>query len=276
MSFNPELQENQIIDNTKLVEIFKCSTQGGMRRSNETNTLVLVSNHVKSIYDDRWEDGALHYTGMGMKSDQSLDFMQNKTLAQSGTNGVDLFLFEVFKEKEYTFIGQVQLAADPYQESQLDEEGNTRKVWIFPLKPIDYNTHVVIDQATLDELYTTKIKEAKRLSDEDLKRRAEATPKKRGQRNATVIQHDRSPWISEYAKRRANGICQLCLQPAPFNNGKGEPYLETHHIIWLAKGGEDSIENTVALCPNCHKKMHIVNAQKDIEKLKQSNLACSD
>ena len=47
----------------------------------------------------------------------------------------------------------------------------------------------------------------------------------------------------------------------------GEPYLETHHIVWLSEGGEDSIENTVALCPNCHRKMHVVNLQEDIDKL---------
>lgn len=271
MSFKPGLHENQIIDNTKLVEIFKCSTQGGMRRAKQTNSLVLVSNHVKSIYDDRWIDGVLHYTGMGMKGDQSLDFMQNKTLTESGSNGVDLFLFEVFKEREYTFIGQVQLAFQPYQESQLDDEDNTRKVWIFPLKLVDQNVNVAIDKSTLEELYGTKVKEAKRLSDDALKQRAQATPKRRGQRNATVLQHDRSPWISEYAKRRAKGICQLCMQPAPFSNGKGEPYLETHHIIWLAKGGDDSIENTVALCPNCHRKMHIVNSKVDIEFLIKQN-----
>ncbi|WP_200860799.1 HNH endonuclease [Providencia alcalifaciens] len=70
------------------------------------------------------------------------------------------------------------------------------------------------------------------------------------------------------AKRLAKGQCQLCLQPAPFKNTKGEPYLETHHIIWLSKGGDDTCENTVALCPNCHKKMHIVNNEEDIETLK--------
>ncbi|MFX8626972.1 HNH endonuclease, partial [Acinetobacter baumannii] len=29
--------------------------------------------------------------------------------------------------------------------------------------------------------------------------------------------------------------------------------------------------NTVALCPNCHKKMHVVNAEADREKLKIIN-----
>ena len=80
-------------------------------------------------------------------------------------------------------------------------------------------------------------------------------------------QYDRDPYVAEHAKRRANGICQLCDKPAPFKNKKGKPYLETHHVIWMSKGGEDSPENTVALCPNCHKRMHVLDDSKDIQKL---------
>lgn len=79
--------------------------------------------------------------------------------------------------------------------------------------------------------------------------------------------YKRNPYISEYAKIRARGICQLCGNEAPFRDKQNKPYLESHHIIWLSKGGYDSIENIVALCPNCHKKMHIVNNQKDINNL---------
>lgn len=32
---------------------------------------------------------------------------------------------------------------------------------------------------------------------------------------------------------------------------------------WLSKGGKDIIDNTIALCPNCHKKMHILNLKID-------------
>lgn len=86
-------------------------------------------------------------------------------------------------------------------------------------------------------------------------------------KEVTTVQVTRDPYIAELAKRRANGICQLCLQQAPFNKLNGDPYLESHHIKWLANGGEDSIKNTVALCPNCHRKMHVVGEQKDIELL---------
>ena len=48
----------------------------------------------------------------------------------------------------------------------------------------------------------------------------------------------------------------------------GEPYLECHHVIQLAKGGPDEYYNTVALCPNCHRKVHILNREKDLKVLK--------
>lgn len=64
------------------------------------------------------------------------------------------------------------------------------------------------------------------------------------------------------------GYVSYVMQVAPFKNKQNEPYLETHHIEWLSQGGDDTIENTVALCPNCHKKMHIVDDPRDIKKLK--------
>jgi len=268
MNFNTGLKLYETIDNNRLTSIFQCSTQGGMRRAKATNSLVLVSNHIKSIYDDRWVDDIFLYTGMGTKGDQSLEFMQNKTLAESGHNGVEVYLFEVFQEKVYTYMGPVVLADKPYQEEQPGEDGKLRNVWVFPLKAVNENVSTSpINKTTLESLYEKKIKEAKRLTTEQLEQRVKSVSKRSGQRNTTVTQYERSPWISEYAKRRANGICQLCLEPAPFENKKGEPYLETHHIIWLSKDGEDSIENTVALCPNCHRKMHVLNDNSDVDVL---------
>lgn len=96
---------------------------GGMRRSKATNTLIIISDHTKGLYEDKWIGDILHYTGMGKKGDQSLLFMQNKTLAQSDENGVEVHLFEVFKPTEYIYRGIVSLADKPYQETQKDDEG---------------------------------------------------------------------------------------------------------------------------------------------------------
>ena len=263
-----DLNQGDVIDNEQLCNLFKCSTQGGMRRSLETNTLVVVSNHVKSIYNDRWINGIFHYTGMGTIGDQSLEFMQNKTLNESNTNGVTVHLFEVFKKGQYTYIGLVQLASDPYSETQPDENGKNRQVWMFPLELTDGAAPVIAKEVT-DDLEAIKEKKAKKLSDDELVKLAKSSPKRPGSKNVSSNQYDRNPWIKELAKRRANGVCQLCDEPAPFNSKDGSPYLEIHHVEWLAKGGDDSIDNTVALCPNCHRKMHIVEDRHDVEKLKE-------
>lgn len=101
--FDPNLNPGSELDNSELCSIFKCSPQGGMRKSNTTNSLVIISNHVSSIYDDRWLEETFHYTGMGMSGDQSLTFMQNKTLSESRLNVISVHLFEVFVDKIYTY-----------------------------------------------------------------------------------------------------------------------------------------------------------------------------
>ena len=76
--FNPDLKIGVEISNDEICALFKCSPQGGMRRSLETKTLVLVSNIKGGEYNDRWEGDILHYTGQGLTGNQDLNFQQNK------------------------------------------------------------------------------------------------------------------------------------------------------------------------------------------------------
>lgn len=269
MSFTHGLKSGDIISNRKLTSIFKCSPHGGMRRSLRTNTLVIVLDHTRSIYEGRWINDVLHFTAMGLKGDQRIDYAQNKTLAESRSNGIDLFLFEVFETGNYIFRGQVKLAGEPYQEEQPDLNSNARRVWIFPLKIVNQPSALQISES----IYLTRQKQreriAKRLSDKELLKKAICSRKSAGARNILSKNFEANVYVSELAKRRAEGVCQLCEEPAPFIDKKGEPYLETHHIEWLSQGGQDNIENTVALCPNCHRKMHTLNFQSDKKKLKK-------
>ena len=270
MAFDPGLKIGQVITNEEIRNLFKCGNMGGMRRSKTTNTLIIVTDHTKGLYDDRWEGDILHYTGMGKNGDQDINFAQNRTLNESNTNGVDVFLFEVVKEREYIYLGPIILYGTPYQEEQPGEDGRKRKVWIFPVKLKRSEEATLISKDIIEQNFFEKQKKARRLSDAEVKARAEQGGTKNvGSRNAAVTKYERNPYVAEYAKRRAKGICELCEQKAPFSNKNGELYLETHHIVWLANGGEDTIENTVALCPNCHRKMHVVRAEDDINKLKQ-------
>ena len=55
----------------------------------------------------------------------------------------------------------------------------------------------------------------------------------------------------------AKGRCGSCRSQAPFDRkSNGQPYLEVHHNVPLAAGGQDTVDNAVALCPNCHRRAH--------------------
>ena len=156
--------------------------------------------------------------------------------------------------------------AEPYQKIQPDANKQDRLVWIFPVKLSDSNTAISIE--TIEQTSQKKQRKFKKKSTEQLIADANASAQTEvSYRNTKAKYYIRSDAIAQLAKRLANGICQLCEQPAPFKDKNGEPYLETHHVEWLANGGADTPENTVALCPNCHKKMHVVNAEIDKQKL---------
>ncbi len=68
---------------------------------------------------------------------------------------------------------------------------------------------------------------------------------------------NRNPDVVAEVLERADGHCEQCNKKAPFKRKTDRtPYLEVHHIIPLAENGDDTVENAIALCPNCHRKAH--------------------
>ena len=71
-------------------------------------------------------------------------------------------------------------------------------------------------------------------------------------------------WVRQASKtvhravlQRAQGCCEGCGSSAPFQRKvDGRPYLEAHHIVRLADEGPDRPVNVIALCPNCHRRVH--------------------
>jgi 5-methylcytosine-specific restriction protein A len=67
----------------------------------------------------------------------------------------------------------------------------------------------------------------------------------------------RNPDVIAEVLLRANGQCEECNKTAPFvSKATGELYLEVHHRKPLARGGDDTVANALALCPNCHREKH--------------------
>jgi predicted HNH restriction endonuclease len=72
----------------------------------------------------------------------------------------------------------------------------------------------------------------------------------------TTTSYSRDDKVKAWVLNRANGICEACNTPAPFVNIDDSPFLEVHHVRHLADGGSDTTSNAVALCPNCHRRLH--------------------
>lgn len=258
-----------VLTNNEIAKHFSVGVMGGMRRNTREKLLVLISDPFKGIYQDRWEGDVLHYTGMGPTGDQILSYSQNRTLSESRENQLIVHLLESREHFKYTYLGQVDLVGDPYREDQVDEQGQIRKVWMFPIR---LKQPELVPLPTKEELQLIEDDQARRISKlsmDALRVSAAKAPKRATAKAAQVLTFIRNASVAEYVKRLANGLCDLCAGPAPFNNKQKEPYLESHHIVWLAHGGDDTIENTVALCPNCHRRMHILDDRRDRLKLKQ-------
>jgi 5-methylcytosine-specific restriction protein A len=82
----------------------------------------------------------------------------------------------------------------------------------------------------------------------------------------TFVKRDAA--VKAWVLRHSNGLCDCCKRPSPFSGVDGMPYLEVHHVRQLADKGSDTISNTVALCPNCHREIHYgVNAANLVHRL---------
>lgn len=73
---------------------------------------------------------------------------------------------------------------------------------------------------------------------------------------STSSQFLRDPNVIAWIRNEAAGICEACGDPAPFVRGDGVPYLEVHHMRPLSEGGPDTVDNAIAGCPNCHRRLH--------------------
>ncbi len=266
--FEAPIKPGEVIDNERLREIFRCSASGAMRRSPATSSIILISDHTRPDSDDKWIGKTFHFTGMGLSGEPGLSFNQNKALCEAKEKGTGLYLFEVFEPGNYTYTGEVELADNPYLSRQTDGEKNLRDVTVFPLIRRETSHPLPVKKEVPETKEEIVRKKAQKLPMDELEFQAKYSLKEGSRREVVSEVFDGDQIVSEYAKRRAGGSCQLCNMPAPFKDHNGEPYLEIHHIVPLEEGGPDTIENVAALCPNCHRKMHVLNLPADVVRLR--------
>ncbi len=110
--------------------------------------------------------------------------------------------------------------------------------------------------------FEAKVSASLKLSSETRRKRLASAPKKPGVVKVITTSYLRNPDVVAEVLFRANGRCEICKKPAPFKRAdSAKPYLEVHHKIRLADRGEDTVENAIAACPNCHREAHYGMAQ---------------
>lgn len=124
------------------------------------------------------------------------------------------------------------------------------------VEPIEIEKMKIANKIAEDKEFEKKINDS--LQDDESKRlerlqNASKTPEKTA---VLSVGYKRNPDVVAQVLLNAKGVCQYCLKQAPFKKPDESPYLEVHHIIHLSENGDDSVENAIALCPNCHKEAH--------------------
>ena len=105
--------------------------------------------------------------------------------------------------------------------------------------------------------FEEKVTEARKLTQKERLSKIKEHSETPSTSKRTIDTFNRNQYVKEKVHERANGKCEFCNQVAPFNKvSDGTPFLEVHHILSLSDGGKDTIENAIALCPNCHRGAH--------------------
>ena len=153
---------------------------------------------------------------------------------------------EISKDLRYAHPLGTRFRANVFVTSK---PGNTKHL------KAEEDTIVVLPQHSFEPTYDPEILEERTnelLATEGREKgKGNLKPEKR---TVETIQYKRCPGVQADVLERANGKCELCKKKAPFKRLDGRPFLEFHHAIPLGEGGPDTVENTFALCPNCHRE----------------------
>ena len=242
------LIEGQEYRRTALHEKLGGQRQGGISTPVSSPVVLLFTGGTGQLYgyQDRWiEDGIFLYAGEGQRGDMEWKG-GNNAIRDHAESSKDLLLFESVKKAWVEFVGR--FVCNGFRlELAPDIDGSQRTAIVFELsrtEDFDGDQDATISQ--LDGLDLNDLRNRALSSSAEFR-----TPTER----KTQVRL-RSDAIKRYARRRANGNCEFCLESAPFTTTKGEPYLEVHHVKKLSDGGPDHPEWVVAICPNCHRRAH--------------------
>lgn len=141
-----ELAVSQLYSNEEIFQSLKVSNAGGIRICTADNTMVraAIMTSVQGLhsagenpYHDRLEAGILTYTAAGKRGEQTLSGMNNRLLEQKAVHfPIHGFVLTANRRdkavgpKRWRYLGLLEYLRH-YPDTQLDSDGQVRKVWLF-------------------------------------------------------------------------------------------------------------------------------------------------
>jgi 5-methylcytosine-specific restriction enzyme A len=198
-------------------------------------------------YEDGWQQAeqAFLYSGEGQSGD--MEFTRgNRAIRDHVVDGRQLLLFEALSKGLVRFSGEFVCAGYDFGAGP-DRDGTVRRTIRFHLAPIERSE-------VPDEPLQEECADLTTLRDRAITASLPAPPA--NWREARTILRARSQVVKACVLQRAEGICELTGEPAPFLTKDGQPYLEVHHIRRLSDGGLDHPVNCAAISPTAHREIH--------------------
>ncbi|MCO5411946.1 HNH endonuclease [Ralstonia mojiangensis] len=254
---------------------FGGSGQSGIAPSRQSPAVFLFTGTGEQHgYKDEFDAfGYLYYVGEGQLGDMKMT-KGNLAIASHAKDGRALHVFKMRgKGKPCEYLGE--FACDSYFfKRDADRNGNERNVIVFRLMPVSNTLRRELDDLP-DQDDDNAAKAESQRADLTTLRQAAIAACQPGDpiadpKETVRIAYQRSARVKRYVLARAEGHCELCEAPAPFNRkSDGTPYLEPHHINRLSDGGLDHPKYVGAICPTCHRLIHFgENGQHRNEELR--------
>jgi 5-methylcytosine-specific restriction protein A len=221
--------------------------QGGIITPAKNAVVIIVTGEegLQHGYADRYRaDGIFEYFGEGQVGDMQLH-KGNRAIADHSTDGKSLLLFRK-SPAGLRFEGEMVYEVHHVQRAP-DRTGADRDAIVFELRALEAVAESVEAESAAPDASLQELRQRALAS-------AGASPQSPTQGKRNVYQRSRD--VRVYVLARAEGKCEGCAVPAPFSRPDGTPYLEPHHLRRLSDGGPDHPAHVIALCPNCHRRVH--------------------
>lgn len=257
---SPRFQIGQLYERGLIHEEYSGQRQSGIITPADHPVIFVItgSTGLRFGYADEWDDeGVFHYFGEGQIGDMKFS-AGNAAVRDHARREKELHLFERADRGYLRYVSEMLCGGYQWRTAP-DKHGSPRKAIVFQLVPA-----ATAAAGSYDGFASAAdLTELAKAADADPTESADPGESRRRT-------YARSRALRNYVRARADGACEGCNKKAPFMAMDGSDYLEAHHTKRRSDSGPGDRRTVIALCPNCHSRVHFgIDGDAYNEDLKQ-------